>query len=266
MNTVISQLQHRTAFAVAVVAVFLSVAAAAFAAHFTFQTAAAQSEAGAPANVTASDGDNHGEVTVRWTPDTTARFNRVGWANITEVQAAQAAGNWLEAFNFTDQGGAKSTYTVKRLEPGTRHAFIVATGAANGAIIYSEWVLHTTAAAPAPTPMPAPAQGNCLPIQSIGTFSGFGSSANDAFSLGAGVYRFTASRQNTEGSVFFIDLVELDTGEEISVGIYGGGEAGGVETETVQTKYDFLPRPGNYLLKVETDNAWTVLVELIQAH
>ena len=81
------------------------------------------------------------------------------------MQAAQAAGNWLEAFNFVEIGGAKNSYTVKRLEPGAQHAFIVATIAANGAYTYSAWVFHTTAAAPAATPCPTPGAGGSHPTE-----------------------------------------------------------------------------------------------------
>ena len=107
--------------------------------------ALAQSNSAAPAIVAARDGANTGEVIVSWTPNAAAVSNRVGWANLSEVQAAQAAGNWLEAFNFVEIGRARTSYTVKRLEPGAQHAFIVATIAANGAFTYSEWVFLTTA-------------------------------------------------------------------------------------------------------------------------
>ena len=127
--------------------------------------ALAQSNSAAPANVAARNGANIGEAIVSWTPNAAAVSNRVGWANISEVQAAQAAGNWLEAFNFVEIGGAKNSYTVKRLEPGTQHAFIVATIAANGAYTYSEWIFLTTAAAPAPTPCPTPGAGGPHPTE-----------------------------------------------------------------------------------------------------
>ena len=75
------------------------------------------------------------------------------------MQAAQAAGNWLEAFNFVEIGGAKTGYTVKRLEPGAQHAFIVATIAASGAYTYSAWVFLTNTATPPPTLCPTPGTG-----------------------------------------------------------------------------------------------------------
>ena len=107
--------------------------------------ALAQSNSAAPANVAARNGANTGEAIVSWTPNAAAVSNRVGWANYAEVQTARDAGNWLEAFNFVEIGAAKTSYTVKRLEPGAQHAFIVATIAANGAATYSGWVFLTTA-------------------------------------------------------------------------------------------------------------------------
>ena len=127
--------------------------------------ALAQSNSTAPANVVARNGGNIGEAVVSWTPNAAAVSNRVGWANYAEVQTARDAGNWLEAFNFVEIGGAKNSYTVKRLEPGAQHAFIVATIAANGAYTYSAWVFHTTAAAPAPTPCPTPGAGGPHPTE-----------------------------------------------------------------------------------------------------
>ena len=96
---------------------------------------------------------------VSWTPAFGSRANRVGWASEPDVLAASAAGNWLEAFNFVDLAAAKRTYTVKRLQPGTRHAFLVATSAGGGNYNYSSWILLTTTAAPAATPCPTAAPG-----------------------------------------------------------------------------------------------------------
>ena len=96
---------------------------------------------------------------VSWTPAFGSRANRVGWASEPDVLAANAAGNWLEAFNFVDLAAARRTYTVKRLQPGTRHAFLVATSIGSGNYSYSSWILLTTTAAPAPTPCPTAAPG-----------------------------------------------------------------------------------------------------------
>ena len=146
----------------AATAIVMVVAVLAVMAQVLAPSPAAESQArdGAPTDVFAHNGDNIGEVIVSWTPAAGADRNRVGWANIEEVLTAQAAGDWLEAFNFADLGGAKSSYTAKRLAPGVRHAFIVATLTTGGAIIYSDWVFVTTVAAPpvaaCPTPTPTP--------------------------------------------------------------------------------------------------------------
>ena len=88
-----------------------------------------------------------GEVIVDFQTGTAK--TRVGWANIDEVRAAQAAGDWLAAFTFTDQ--SRSPYTVKRLAPGVLHAFIVGSLPNDGATVWSDWQFHMTAAAPSPT-------------------------------------------------------------------------------------------------------------------
>ena len=93
-----------------------------------------------------------GEVIVDFQTGTAK--TRVGWANIDEVRAAQAAGDWLAAFTFTDQ--SRSPYTVKRLAPGVLYAFIVGSLPNDGATVWSDWQFHMTAAAPAPTPAASP--------------------------------------------------------------------------------------------------------------
>ena len=120
--------------------------------------------------MTARNGANTGEVIVNWTPAFGSQANRVGWASEPEVLAAQAAGNWLEAFNFVDLGGSKRTYTVKRLQPGTQHAFLVATSTGSGNYNYSPWVLlTTTAGTPCPTAAPGqhPTQPGFCPITGL---------------------------------------------------------------------------------------------------
>ena len=81
-----------------------------------------------------------------------------------------------------------------------------------------------------------------------------------------GIYRFTASRGNTDGN-FFIDVIELASGSSRSVGIYGRGESGGQEDLTIYgPDRSFGLKAGNYLLYVDTDHDWSVRVELVQAH
>ena len=108
--------------------------------------------------------------------------------------------------------------------------------------------------------------GNYLPIQDIGTFAGTGNSADNVVLLNAGVYRVISSRTNTDGN-FFVDLVELRSGSERSVGIYGRGQSGGSETETIYNNdRSFLPQAGNYILQVDTVGDWEVRIELLAAH
>ena len=160
--TAIRQLNPRAALLAVAIAVIL-VAVATFAVQSSPIPALAQSNSVAPTNVAVRNGANTGEAVVTWTPNVAAVSNRVGWASISEVQAARDAGNWLEAFNFVEIGGAKNSYTVKRPEPGDEHAFIVATITANRAYTYSAWVFHTTAAAPALPPCVTPGSGGQQP-------------------------------------------------------------------------------------------------------
>lgn len=111
--------------------------------------------------------------------------------------------------------------------------------------------------------------GNYLPIQSIGTFTGTGDNTHNVVRLNAGIYRFTTSRQNTDRNVF-VDIVELNSGNERSVGIYGSGDSGGSELETIYNDDSgFRLQAGDYILAVNaSDNTqdWTVTIELIKEH
>ena len=111
--------------------------------------------------------------------------------------------------------------------------------------------------------------GNFLPIQDIGTFSGTGDNTDNVIRLHAGIYRFTTSRQNTDKNVF-VEIVELNSGRERSVGIYGRGDSGGSELETIYSDgSSFRLQAGDYILAVDASDStqdWTVTVELIKAH
>ena len=111
--------------------------------------------------------------------------------------------------------------------------------------------------------------GNFLPIQNIGTFSGTGDNTDNVIRLRAGIYRFTTSRQNTDKNVF-LEIVELSSGSERSVGIYGRGDSGGSELETIYSdNSSFRLQAGDYILAVDASDStqdWTVTIELIKAH
>ena len=68
-----------------------------------------------PMGVTSSNTVD-GHVLVRWNDDG-APIHRVGWTQETDLRAAQAAGDWLEAFHFADTT-RPSNYTVKYLPHG----------------------------------------------------------------------------------------------------------------------------------------------------
>ena len=111
-----------------------------------------------PTNVTAQN-TPEGHVIVKWDADA-APFHRVGWALASDVTAARAAGDWLEAFHFADTK-RDTDYTIKYLARGQKYWFIV--GSLNyrfgSAVAWDEagWKLRTTAsvvAAAEPTPEP----------------------------------------------------------------------------------------------------------------
>ena len=114
-----------------------------------------------------------------------------------------------------------------------------------------------------------PPSGKYLPIQDIGTFSGAGDNTDNVIRLPAGIYRFTTSRQNTDRNVF-VDIVELSSGRERSVGIFGRGDSGGSELETIYNDDNsFRLQTGEYILAIDASDStqdWSVTIELIKAH
>ena len=111
-----------------------------------------------PTDVTASN-TAEGHVLVSWDDDA-APVHRVGWTHDAEFRAAQAAGDWLEAFHFADTK-RETDYAIKYLPGGQPYWIIV--GAANerfGGATWSDWTSLTTAASANPDPDPAvPGQG-----------------------------------------------------------------------------------------------------------
>ena len=116
-----------------------------------------------PTNVTAEN-TTDGHVLVSWADDA-APVHRVGWTHDADFRAAEAAGDWLEAFHFADSK-RDTDYTIKYLPRGQQYWFIVgATNERFTGATYSEWTSITTtadsttatpmpAATPTPTPMP----------------------------------------------------------------------------------------------------------------
>ena len=96
---------------------------------------AAQGTTPATSNIQVVNGHNPGEVIISWDAVTVATHYRIGYVNMkTDYLLAKASktGNWREAFvyvdveaqNFEDSG---TMYTIRRLEQGVRHAFVVLT-------------------------------------------------------------------------------------------------------------------------------------------
>ena len=111
-----------------------------------------------PTGVTTSN-TAEGHVLVSWDDDA-APVHRVGWTHDAEFRAAQAAGDWLEAFHFADTK-RETDYAIKYLPGGQPYWIIV--GAANerfGGATWSDWTSLTTAASANSDPdPPVPGQG-----------------------------------------------------------------------------------------------------------
>ena len=112
-----------------------------------------------PMGVTSSNTVD-GHVLVRWNDDG-APIHRVGWTQETDLRAAQAAGDWLEAFHFADTT-RPSNYTVKYLPHGQLYWFIVGAGGERfGQVTWSDWTSLVTGFGtgderPTTTPTPVP--------------------------------------------------------------------------------------------------------------
>ena len=107
-----------------------------------------------PTNVTATNTAD-GHVLVSWADDA-ASVHRVGWTHDADFRAADAAGDWLEAFHFADSK-RNTDYTIKYLPRGQKYWFIVgATNERFTGATWSEWTFLTTEPTPTPTPEPTP--------------------------------------------------------------------------------------------------------------
>ena len=211
---------------------------------------------------------NAGELLVTWDASAGATFYSVGWAEEEGIRQMLGAGReWLDAFHYAVIPAAYTSYTVSGLKPETQYYTIIGAQSSRfGAtdLVWGTWSdLVNTGAEPETSCL---TDGTCLPIQSLGTFSGSGNSATDIVNLTAGLYRFTGSRSNTDGN-FFIDVVEIASGKSRSGGIYGRGQSGGQKTLTIYNDdSSFLLQQGNYLLEVDADHDWMVTIEQIAVH
>ena len=137
-----------------------------------------------PAGVT-SGNTADGYVLVRWNNDG-APIHRVGWTQETDLRAAQAAGDWLEAFHFADTT-RPSGYTVKYLPHGQLYWFIVGAGGERfGSVTWSAWASLVTGYGTAaerptttPTPVPEPQPGYQAGMRLIVVANSFGNEVWD---------------------------------------------------------------------------------------
>ena len=82
----------------------------------------------APASISATDGDNPGEVVLSWGAVADAAFYRVGWMASADFEAAGGAQgpHWAEEFRYSDIGNrGQTSHTITRLTPGIDYWFIV---------------------------------------------------------------------------------------------------------------------------------------------
>ena len=94
-------------------------------------------QGGAPAatHIQVRDGQRPGEVVISWDADPGVTHYRIGYVNMkTDYPLAKASptGNWREAFVYVDVETQNfertgTVYTIRRLEPGARHASAVLT-------------------------------------------------------------------------------------------------------------------------------------------
>ena len=106
--------------------------------------AEAQGRPPATANIQIVNGHNPGEVIISWDAVPAATHYRIGYVNmVTDYPLAKSTeggrtGNWLEAFVYVDVEAQNfvtsgTVYTIRRLEQGVLHAFVVLTnGSAYG--------------------------------------------------------------------------------------------------------------------------------------
>ena len=221
----------------------------------------------APTGLTAADGTTFGQASVAWNAVPGATHYRVGWIAESDVDRTPGA-DWLNNFNFVDRAGPATDYTVENLAQGEKYWFIVGAlqerfGSTGDA--WSDWTNVTTAQdTGSSSSTDCIAAGTCLPITSVGTYSGSGDNSDIVIHLRAGLYR--AKMMHTGSSNFIVHLIEVDTGRTE----YLANEIGNADDTDTFTIYDddrsFRPQTGNYLLTVEADGDWTTDFDLVAAH
>ena len=132
-------------------AVILAAILAATAAWLALNTTArAQTTLPAPADVSAVNGDDSGQVVVSWDAVDEASSYSVRWVNLGAAWDAYRAGlEWtklIQSVDIEDSGDTTNTLTVNNLTPGTQYSFGVGSKITAGANPnWSSWVSFTPA-------------------------------------------------------------------------------------------------------------------------
>ena len=89
------------------------------------------------ANIAVRAGANSGEVIISWDSVAGASHYRIGYVNMEvdyNLASASCTGEWIEAFVYIDvnaqnipASNGRAEYTLRRLDPGAKHAFTVLT-------------------------------------------------------------------------------------------------------------------------------------------
>ncbi len=113
-------------------------------------TARAQTTLPAPADVSAVNGDDSGQVVVSWDAVDGASSYSVRWVNLGAAWDAYRAGlEWqklIQSVDIADSGDTTNTLTVNNLTPGTQYSFGVGSKNTAGANPnWSSWVSFTPA-------------------------------------------------------------------------------------------------------------------------
>ncbi len=219
---------------------------------------------------------NDGELVISWDGISGAQYYTVGWINWTEGQPVlDAGGDWLSLFHYTTVAGHRTSYTVKGLDGGDSHYAIMRATDVEGSAArfggaYSAWSGWSSSPAQ-PTGQgraePTPSTdcinaGTCIPVVSLGTYTGTGDAASTIVDLHAGFYRITAS--STSDRFFDVELIPTKGGYYAATVFGIGPLVDEIETFTI---YDdgksYHDQAGSYLLQIDAVGSWTVSIERI---
>ena len=200
-----------------------------------------------------------GTLNVTWFTSEGADFYTVGWANYDEaLQMVNAGRDWLDAFHFATIPAQYTSHLIQGLQPGVEYYVIIGARTARyggDPPVWSPWSdLVATSEAPASDCV---ADGTCIPVVGLGTYSGNGDSTAHAFDLASGLHRMTLTGDSRASA----DLVSTEVGRDIFY--FDFVSTGDTRSEELITVRD--DDAGTYLLEIDAGDqtAWTFTVERI---